>query len=1160
MTVNLVQWRVVCGMFNCRSSAVTRKVCNLKQNFLSLIRILFLCWHYFENTFIFFLTLVYLFTFLQCHGDIELNPGPRRLKSNRLSVCHWNLNSLSAHNFSKLTQLKAYNSIYKYDFICLSETYLDSTTPDIEIEIDGYKLVRGDHPDNIKRGGVCIYYKESLPVREIKTPYLKEALLLEMDYNNKKVMVSVIYRSPSQTKNEFESFLSNFQKILNEVNNNKPSLSVITGDFNSRCSSWWSNDTDTSEGLKLFSLTSSNGFSQLINDPTHIQGNSLSCIDLIFTGQQNLSVNSGVHASLHPNCHHQIVHSSFNLNIYYPPPYQRLIWDYKKADPLKITSALDSVNWKKLFDKKDITAQVTALNETILNVFRNYVPNKYITIDDRDPVWMNELIKSKIEKKNMLYKQYIQNGRFESDFDLVKNLITEVNELVSSAKTLYYENLAKKLNNPLLQPKTYWSILKTFYNDKKIPLIPPLLIKDKFVTDIKTKADIFNNFFAEQCTPLQNDSKLPPNLMFLTQSRLDSLDLNEDEILKIIRALNIHKAHGHDDISIRMIKICDKSLLKPLILLFENSIKSSCYPDIWKRSNIIPVHKKNDKQLVNNYRPISLLPIFGKIFEKIIFNKIYNFLLEEKLLNPNQSGFRPSDSCINQLLAITHEIFEAFDCNPPLEVRSVFLDISKAFDKVWHEGLLYKLKSMGISGELYSLLENYLSGRLQRVVLNGQTSTWRPILAGVPQGSILGPLLFLIYINDLPDGLKSNAKLFADDTSLFTVVKDKSDSANTLNNDLFLISKWAYNWKMLFNPDPSKPAQEVLFSRKKQIQVHPTISLNNVQVEKVAHQKHLGIILDEKLNFKKHIDSIISKVNKGISVIKKLKYTLPRKSLIVIYKSFIRPLIDYGDIIYDQPQNEAFCEKLETLQYQAALAITGAIQGTSRDKIYHELGLESLKSRRWYKRLTCMYKIMKKEAPNYLINLIPKSQHAIRTRNNHIPTYHCRTDCFKYSFFPSTLNDWFKLEESIRDSESISVFKNKLLSLIRPVGKDIFNILDPNGIKFLTRLRLGLSHLNEHRFRHNFKECVNPLCSCSLEVEDTLHYLLHCHHFELFRVDLMNSVNTISDKFDSLSQNDKKDVLLYGDPYLDGNKNKLILEATITYIKRSERFSGSLFE
>ena len=231
----------------------------------------------------------------------------------------------------------------------------------------------------------------------------------------------------------------------------------------------------------------------------------------------------------------------------------------------------------------------------------------------------------------------------------------------------------------------------------------------------------------------KNSGVLPANQMFLTQSRLNSINFNEDETLKIIRALNIHKVHGHDDISIRMIKICDKSILKPLILLFENSTKSSCYPDIWKRSNIIPVHKKNDKQLVNNYRPISLLPIFGKIFEKIIFNKIYNFLLEEKLLNPNQSGFRPSDSCINQLLAITHEIFEAFDCNPSLEVRSVFLDISKAFDKVWHEGLLYKLKSMSISGELYNLLENYLSGTFESVVLKGQTSSWRPVLAGVPK-------------------------------------------------------------------------------------------------------------------------------------------------------------------------------------------------------------------------------------------------------------------------------------------------------------------------------------------------------------------------------------------------------------------------------------------
>ena len=223
---------------------------------------------------------------------------------------------------------------------------------------------------------MCIYYKEPLPVRVISIPYFNEALLLEMSYNNKKVMVSVIYRSPSQTNDEFDTFLSNFQMLLNDINNRKPSLSVVAGDFNSRCSSWWSNDINTTEGLKLLSLTSSNGFTQLIHEPTHIQANSSSCIDLVFTDQPNLSVNSGVHASLHPNCHHQITHSNFNLNIYYPPPYQRLIWDYKKADANIIRKALDSVNWERLFDGKNINAQVISLNETILNVFRNYVPNK----------------------------------------------------------------------------------------------------------------------------------------------------------------------------------------------------------------------------------------------------------------------------------------------------------------------------------------------------------------------------------------------------------------------------------------------------------------------------------------------------------------------------------------------------------------------------------------------------------------------------------------------------------------------------------------------------------------------------------------------------------------------------------------------------------------
>ena len=220
-----------------------------------------------------------------------------------------------------------------------------------------------------------------------------------------------------------------------------------------------------------------------------------------------------------------------------------------------------------------------------------------------------------------------------------------------------------------------------------------------------------------------------------------------------------------------------------------------------------------------------MLPICGKIFERLIYNNLFEYFIENNLISQNQSGFKPGDSCINQLISITHEIYQSFDDG--LEVRGVFLDISKAFDKVWHEGLVYKLKQNGIKGNLLDTLTNFLDDRKQRVVLNGQHSKWAYIEVGVPQVSILGPLPFLIYMNDLSDNLDLNPKLFADDTSPFSVIEDKHSSANKLNQDLSRINNWAFQWKISFNPDPIKQAQEVIFSCKLQKSTHPTLSFNN---------------------------------------------------------------------------------------------------------------------------------------------------------------------------------------------------------------------------------------------------------------------------------------------------------------------------------------------
>ena len=427
-------------------------------------------------------------------------------------------------------------------------------------------------------------------------------------------------------------------------------------------------------------------------------------------------------------------------------------------------------------------------------------------------------------------------------------MTTTASDLITKSKNAYFLNLGDKLNDPTTSSKSYWSILKRFLNKIKIPSIPPLLVNNKFIVNVVEKASMFNTYFAEQCNILKTNSVIP-EVRYRSNKHLNDITFTSSDLSKIINDLNTNKAHGHDNISIKMIKMCGDTIITPLKLIFESAIKSGVFPDSWKKGNIIPVHKKENKSLLKNYRPISLLPIFGKILEKVIYNNLYSYFEENRFLSNRQSGFRNGDSCISQLLAISHEIYKAFDGRTSLETRGVFLDMSKAFDKVWHEGLLFKLKCYGVDGNFYKILENYLYNRKQRVVLNGQSSSWLNVNAGVPQGSVLGPLLFLIYINDLPDNLISSSKLFADDTSIFSTVLDINRSSEALNQDLLTIKDWATQWKMSFNPDLNKQATGVVFSRKTSIINHPLLYFNGAPVVSSCHQKHLWFNSRQKTLF-----------------------------------------------------------------------------------------------------------------------------------------------------------------------------------------------------------------------------------------------------------------------------------------------------------------------
>ena len=1101
------------------------------------------------------------FLLIKLSSDVELNPGPRLDSLYNFSISYWNLNGIMAHNYEKLSNLIAFNSTKKFDVICLSETFLNSETlsNDDNLMIPGYNFVRSDHPSNSKRGGVCIYYKSSLPIKVLDINLLQECINFELIIGDKLCSFTVLYRSPNQTNDQFEEFLSNLELNLEFIANKNPFLVTMLGDFNAKSQNWYNHGVTSPEGTDLDILTRQYGLKQVINEPTYLANNYMSCIDLIFTSESNLIMETGTFPSLHPKCHHQIIYANFDLKIHYPPQYSREIWHYLDTNTNLIQQAINSVDWDTFLDLPDVNLQVSRFNEVILNVMSNFIPHETIVCDDKDPPWVNQHIKRLLHDNRQIYKSlkcFKNNLILKQQF---KNSQEYLNNEIEKSKVNYFKKLSDKLSSESSSCKTYWTLLKTFLSNTKIPCIPPLLHQNKYVVDFKEKCDLFNDFFSDQCSVIATNSVLPPDCLKLTNNSLSNVDISSEDILNIIRTLNPNKAHGHDGISTRMLKICDESICKPLHIIFKNCIESGKFPLEWKKANVVPIYKKGNKQFIKNYRPVSLLCICGKIFERILYNNLYKYLSSNNLITSKQSGFKAGDSCINQLLSITHGIYESLDQG--YEVRGVFLDISKAFDRVWHEGLTYKLEKNGIEGKLLNLFNDFLRYRKQRVVLNGQVSDWKLVNAGVPQGSILGPLFFLLYINDIADDLQCDVKIFADDTSLFSTTYDPNDCATLLNNDLCTIQNWANQWKMSFNPDPSKQAQEVIFSHKINKPNHPPLTFNNNVIDSISHQKHLGVILDQKLNFQEHIEQILSKINRSLGLLRKFNSILPRSSLLTIYKAFIRPHLDYGDIIFDQAFNNSFQSKMENIQYKACLAITGAIQGTSMVKLYSELGLESLQSRRWMRKLCFFYRVYNKQMPTYLTDVIPARNENYNLRNRmNVNLMRVNHNFFKNSFFPSTIIEWNKLDLEIRTSVNVASFRKKILKFIKPSANSIFGIHNPMGIKLMCRLRLGLSHLREHKFKHGFLDTIDPMCSCGRGIENTAHFFLHCSLFDTKRTTLLNGITNINSDILNRIDSEIVQLLLYGDPNFSIPINKSILQLSIEFILNSERFISYLYQ
>ena len=677
------------------------------------------------------------------------------------------------------------------------------------------------------------------------------------------------------------------------------------------------------------------------------------------------------------------------------------------------------------------------------------------------------------------------------------------------------------------------------------------------------KCNIFNQYFKKQCETIETSSTLPA---FTKKNNLSlrQIVLSEQSLLKHIRKLNINKAHGHDEISVRMIKIGDKFIVKPLLIIYKNCISKGHYPQKWKMANVIPIHKKNDRNLINNYRPVSLLPICGKLFEKLIFDGLYEYIFSNKFISDKQSGYRKNDSTVKQLLSITNEVYKAFDKNQ--DVIAVFLDISRAFDRVWHDGLIFKLKEIGIEGEYINIIKGFLTDRKQRVVIDGKKSEWTSIESGVPQGSILGPLLFLVYINDLIDSVESDIRIFADDTFIFRIVDPSSTDA--LNRDLERITQWANQWKMVFNPDMSKQAVGVIFTRGNTNRILPSRLVFNGFPVKIVHEtKHIGMILDEKLNFESHLRGKMAKASQGLGLLKQLKKWVSFNTLETIYKMYIRPHLDYGDMVYDKGEvlrdgifpmgtSSSLLKRVESIQYEAARIVSGAWNKTSRDKLYKNLGWESLQNRRLMRRLCLFFEVLNTKFPNYLYEVVEKQIPTnVRQRDRgELMEIFANTSNLKLSFFPSTIRDWNSLEDDIKYSNSKLIFKNRLINKIRPKKRTYYGLSENDKVKYLTILRMDLSPLRAHKFLNNFNDTSDEYCIACGTLEDTKHFLLHCDSYRLSRTILMQRISSIVKmNILTLSDNKIKDIFLYGSSSYDYDTNTKILKEVTSFIAGTKR-------
>ena len=1045
-----------------------------------------------------------------------------------LNIAHTNINGVR----NKLDHVSA--ELSDYEIICVSETKLNPNFPTSKITINGYRTpIRKDRiTDN--GGGLAIYTKHNIYTvrrQDLENNNI-ENIWIEVHTSNNKLLLGLFYRPPDSSA-EFWNHFEDSVESAADLNLNM----LIVGDFNNDLLSKYYN-------RKMTRIMQKFDLHHTINEATRFDGNTKSCLDLIMTNHKAIINNTKILPPFHSD--HCTVTAEVSFKTYKAQSFKKTMWKFEEANIAGIEEQLDSTDWSFISTNSNINEITQTFEEILMKASNDYVPKITFTVRPNDKPWMNSEIRKEIRKRDRLYHK-AKISKSQIHWQNFKNKRNEVIDLIRSAKSNYMKKLQSSLSDPNLKPKAWYKIVNeiTKLKNKNNPS-PPLRKDNQINIHPFDKAQVLNKHFAEISSienepPLPDDPE-PPN------HRFQSIIISEQDVKDQLHKLNASKPAGPDEIFPKLIKLMSKSLVKPLTMLFNRSLELGSVPNQWKMANISAIFKgKGEEQDPSNYRPISITSCLGKILEKIIFKYLYNYLHENNILTDFQSGFRPKDSTVNQLLEIYHIIISNMDKGK--EIKFIFCDVSKAFDKVWHRGLIHKLKKYGLCDGIIEWFSSYLTNRKQRVTIDGFHSTWSDTEAGVPQGSVLGPYLFLLYINDIVENISSNIRLFADDTSLFTVIEN-ADSIKTLNEDIYRITKWSKDWLIILN---HVKTSTMTFTWKKDSNL-PDVIMNDTVLSDDPNHTHLGLTFTSDARWDEHIRKIYEKAAFKLNVLRMLKYDLDRKSLLRFYISYIRPTLEYADVVWDNI-SQRNVDLLESIQLDACRIITGLRKGTSHDILYQECGLCSLAERRKQHKLIQFYKILNHDAPNYLQNIVAnfnehQSQYELRNPKLKHPTPKSKT--YKDSFFISTTDLWNELPQSLLNATSLYSFK-KILKEQIPVPAKYFSYGSRRLNILMCQLRNSKSQLQSDLCHDHLAD--SAICNnCNAHVPETAqHFFFECSKYEAERYELIHTLIRYPIIYENLAILNANN-LLFGLPNMTLKDNEILVDIVTHFIEKTGRF------